>query len=127
MKDKYGKPDTCNKCVHYTVSTQICGETKESPFAYETCPCPSKIQAPKKDHWEEIAEYLDRLSYDYRGASSQSLDGFLFSESAIKFIKKYWPKDKPKGDIDKAWFQLCKIIPMNQDRFKEALKAGGFI
>ena len=115
------------ECVHADINgtNHICNALSDVFYGLcsqmEVCPWPSKIEAPKKNPWIELAENIfDNHNVvtiiDGPGRESQILD-------IADTLSKCWPK----GDIDKAWFQLCKIIPMNQDRFKEALKAGGFI
>jgi len=116
-------------CLHYggdhTDRCELYPGDARLITGYEHCPWPSKIQL---DPWEEITEGLDRLSYNYRNAHSQRLDGYSFSEEAIKIIKKHIPK----GDIDKA-LEAFRVGGSESDgwvitkaNFKLALKIGGF-
>lgn len=122
MKDQHGKPDTCDECIHYTHLNQMCEQTKASPYDYETCPVPEKIEASKKDPMEECVENI-----------YCAVNGGSTLDQIRGIVKTYWPKDKPKGDIDKAWSSFSSGMIVNsigfveeEKRFKKALKEAGF-
>lgn len=93
----------------------------------ETCPCPSKIQAPKKDPLEECAKELDAR---YLYAGSQEAHEKEIHE-LMEILKAHWPK---KGDVDKAWAWIESRCPNDghdsygtfRGDFERALKEGGF-
>jgi len=116
------------ECVHYKHANAC--KTNSDPMdvrdieGFENCPWPSKIQAPK-DPWQECE---DQLYYE------RTNNGLMTKEGISRILKKYWPKDKPKGDRDKAWNFLYKSwnqhqgrVTIGREELEAALKAGGFI
>jgi len=136
MKDQYGKPDTCNECIHYDLSIQQCKITGQSPYGYEICPVPSKIQALKRDPWHELAEKIFN-----RHAVGPLSEGSGKEQQILEIaeaIKETWPKDKPKPqklDVLRITNYINQILKDNQGPhlalihttgMKEALKIGGY-
>jgi len=111
------------ECVHLREDTNI-GPNCSIVGAwvsvdYEQCPCPSKIQAPKKDPLEECAKEIHKLANYPTGVIRKILREHNLT---------------PKGDVDKAWEKVLEVgssildgcTEIDKRDFISALKAGDF-
>jgi len=118
-------------CVHYGIDGSESFDFLCSAFGLvrkmcinnevEACPCPDKIQAPKKDPMEELANEMTKYVYG-EGANK------IINKQFLEIIKKRWPK---KGDAHKVWLAMGgssagMMVGQKEETFKEHLKTGGF-